>query len=117
MKLHDDLSKYWLISSARPGHDGEALVIGDRLDAATNRPPRRRLEWSLDPDPTDTTSEVHDSVLVREGGKVRSFHDMHLEGLFPRATCFEIVRSTGFTPEEGGVDEWRRDLIVARKTT
>ena len=76
----------------------------------------RWLEWSVDPDPADTTCEVHYAVLVREGGKVRSFHDVHLEGLFPREKWLEIVRSAGFAPEIV-VDEWRRDLIVARKTT
>jgi SAM-dependent methyltransferase len=76
----------------------------------------RWLEWCLDPDPNDTTYEAHYALLIRENGAVRSVHDMHLEGLFPREKWLEIVRSAGFTPEVT-VDEWRRNLIVARKTT
>ena len=74
----------------------------------------RWLEWTIDPDPSDTTYEAHYCGLVREGGTVRPFHDVHVEGLFPRATWLDLVRSVGFTPEVV-VDEWRRDLIVARK--
>jgi SAM-dependent methyltransferase len=74
----------------------------------------RWMEWTFDPDPKDTTYEVHYSGVIREGGTARPFHDHHVEGLFPRSTWLDLVRSIGFTPEIV-VDEWRRDLIVARK--
>jgi SAM-dependent methyltransferase len=74
----------------------------------------RWMEWTFDPDPTDTSYEVHYTGLVREAGSVRPFYDLHIEGLFPRATWQEVVRSIGFIPEIV-VDEWRRELIVARK--
>ena len=43
----------------------------------------RYLEWTFDPDPTDTTYEVHYTFLLREGdGPVRVVHDPHVEGIF-----------------------------------
>jgi SAM-dependent methyltransferase len=97
----DFVAETFAESSELGGEDGPAVQM-------------RWLEWTFDPDPTDTTFEAHYSGLVREGASVRSFHDVHVEGLFPRATWLELLRTAGFTPEIV-VDEWRRDLIVARK--
>jgi SAM-dependent methyltransferase len=74
----------------------------------------RWLEWTFDPDPTDTSYEVHYTGLIREGTKMQPFYDVHVEGLFSRATWQDVVRSAGFSTEVV-VDEWRRDLIVARR--
>lgn len=85
-------------------------------DGAGDGASMRWIEWVFDPDPTDTTYEAHYCGMIREGGIVRPFHDVHVEGLFPRATWRDLVRSAGFTFEVV-VDEWRRDLIVARRPT
>jgi SAM-dependent methyltransferase len=74
----------------------------------------RYLEWSFDPDPSDTTYEVHYAVLVREKDAVEAFHDVHVEGVFPRKTWLATADGVGFVPEIV-VDDWRRNLVVARK--
>ena len=99
----DYVAETFAESSDEGGEDG----VGDGASM-------RWIEWVFDPDPSDTTYEAHYCGMIREGGKVRPFHDVHLEGLFPRATWHELLRSAGFTFEVA-VDEWRRDLIVARK--
>lgn len=60
----------------------------------------RFLEWSYDPDPSDTTAVTHYSFLVREAdGTVQSFSETHLFGLFPRATWLRLLEEQGFTVE------------------
>lgn len=57
----------------------------------------RWLEWSWDPDPSDTTCVVDYVYVLREaGGAVRVEHDRHLEGLFPRATWLRLLHEAGF---------------------
>lgn len=98
----DYVTESFAESNEEGGEDGDGVSM-------------RWIEWVFDPDPTDTTYEAHYCGLIREGGTVRPFHDVHVEGLFPRATWQRLVRSAGFTFEVV-IDEWRRDLIVARKT-
>jgi hypothetical protein len=59
----------------------------------------RYLEWSWDPDPTDTTCTTDYTYVLREpDGNVRVIHDRHLEGIFPRATWLQLLRDAGFDP-------------------
>ena len=59
----------------------------------------RYLEWSVDPDPSDTTYEVDYAVVVREPGQeTRIVHDHHVEGLFPKHTWLYLVEQAGFEP-------------------
>src|SRR5919106_5263370 len=44
----------------------------------------RYLEWTWDPDPSDTTYLVDYAYLLRTGDVVRVEHDRHVEGLFAR---------------------------------
>jgi SAM-dependent methyltransferase len=45
----------------------------------------RYLEWAFDPDPADTTIEVHFAYLLRDAGRrVRIEKDRHVLGLFAR---------------------------------
>lgn len=84
------------------GHDGPERAL-------------RYLEWSYDPDPTDTTFVTDYALLVREGaGDVRVRHDRHVEGVFPRATWLDLLREVGFAPSIVG-DRWERELFVARR--
>lgn len=55
------------------------------------------LEWAHDPDPTDRRFVVDFAFLLRdEAGEVRSVHDRHHEGLFPREEWLRWLSETGF---------------------
>jgi SAM-dependent methyltransferase len=59
----------------------------------------RYLEWTWDPDPTDTTYVVDYAYLLRESdGSSRVEHDRHIEGLFARADWLRILSEAGFEP-------------------
>ena len=59
----------------------------------------RFLEWSWDPDPSDTTYCVEYALLLREpDGRVTPRHDRHLEGLFTSEVWLETLGAQGFTP-------------------
>jgi hypothetical protein len=75
------------------GHDGPAPADG--------RPGQglRYLDWTTDPDPTDTTYEVDYAVLTRDAdGIVDVRHDHHVEGLFARQTWLDLLTEVGFAP-------------------
>ena len=91
----------------RPG--GAALFVPDHV-RETFRPSTshggedrdgrglRYLEWSWDPDPSDTIVLSDFAYLLREeDGSVRVVHDRHEEGLFPRAVWMEALEKAGFT--------------------
>lgn len=66
------------------GHDGDGEAL-------------RYLEWSWDPDPTDTTYTVDYAIVLRErDGSVRVVHDRHIEGLFSREVWLRLFRDAGF---------------------
>jgi hypothetical protein len=71
----------------------------------------RGLEWSWDPDPTDTTYAVEYAFLFREKNVVKCVHDRHVECLFPKATWLRLFEEEGFQVEmaerndEGNIDE------------
>jgi SAM-dependent methyltransferase len=56
----------------------------------------RYLEWTRDPDPTDTTYTVDYAYLLRDGDDVRVEHDRHLLGLFAHAEWLEALQTAGF---------------------
>lgn len=58
----------------------------------------RYLEWALPPAPGETHFETHYAFLLREpDGTVRSVHDVHRGGLFPRATWLALFREVGLS--------------------
>ena len=60
----------------------------------------RYLEWTLPPDPGEPAYTVHYVFLLREPeGSVRVVHDIHREGLFPRATWLRLFRDAGLVAE------------------
>ena len=66
------------------GHDGDGRSL-------------RYLEWTRDPDPSDTTYDVDFAVLMRECDEpVCVVHDRHIEGLFGRGEWLQWLRDTGF---------------------
>lgn len=66
------------------GHDGDGRNL-------------RYLEWTRDPDPSDTTYDVDFAVLMREGDEpVRVVHDRHVEGLFGQGEWLRWLSDAGF---------------------
>ncbi len=89
------------------GHDGEHKSL-------------RYLEWSWDPDPTDTSYVVDFAYLLRaEDGTVRAEQDRHLCGLFPRETWLRLLVVVGFEPTvlpfEHSDLEYGADIFIGRK--
>lgn len=57
----------------------------------------RYLEWTWDPDPSDSTYTVAYAYLLRDAaGNVRVEHDRHIEGLFAREEWLVLMRDVGF---------------------
>jgi trans-aconitate methyltransferase len=65
----------------------------------------RYVEWSWDPVPGDGKARADYSLLMREGGELRTFHEVHDTGLFPRATWVRLLEAAGFV-----VDTARRPI-------
>lgn len=79
------------------------------------RPALRYLEWTTDPDPTDTTYQVDYAVLTRDDdGAVEVHHDQHIEGLFARQTWLDLIAEVGFEPLSL-TDPWDRVVFVGRR--
>lgn len=84
------------------GHDGDSRSL-------------RYLEWTYDPDPTDTVYFSDDAYLLREvDGSVQVFHDRHVLGLFPRQKWLQLLQEAGFEPEIV-IDTYRRENFLCKK--
>lgn len=80
----------------------------------------RYLEWSYDPDPHDNRGTTEYAFLVRDAaGQVRSLHETHPFGMFPRETWLRLLTTCGFQTEvqQEQTEEERtpRLLFVARR--
>ncbi|MCI4350277.1 MAG: class I SAM-dependent methyltransferase [Thermoplasmata archaeon] len=99
-------------STGKGGHD-------ERLRGGGTGRSARYLEWTLPPaSPQATENETHYALLLRaRNGSVRAVHDVHREGLFPRATWLRILRDVGLVARRTSrVEEGVRcDVFVARK--
>lgn len=132
MRTRDDLAAAVRTAAAhlRPG--GLAVFVPDATaerfapstehggsDAADGRG-ARYLAWTWDPDPADT-EVVTDYVMVLRDrdGAVRTVHDRHRTGVFPRATWLEVLAEAGLEArvEEEVTDEERtpRELFLGRR--
>lgn len=102
----DCISESFAPSTDHGGHDAEPDGSGRGL---------RYLEWTTDPDPTDTTYQVDYAYLLREAdGSHRVVHDRHVEGVFPRRTWLRLLADVGFDVEFV-IDPWGREVFVARR--
>ena len=73
----------------------------------------RFLDWTWDPDPTDTWTQTEYTFLLREvDGSVRSVHETHRTGLFGRAHWLRLLEAAGFEAE--AVDEITSDPRTPR---
>lgn len=82
----DHLAETFAPSTDCGGHDGEGRAL-------------RYLEWTWDPDPTDTTYTVDLAYVLRErDGTVRAECDRHILGLFSGALWLRLLETAGFRP-------------------
>jgi hypothetical protein len=80
----DHLSETFAPSTSHGGHDGESRSL-------------RYLEWTWDPDPSDTTYVVDYAFLLRDAdGEVRVVRDRHLLGAFSRDRWMALLAEVGF---------------------
>ena len=95
-------------STSHGGHDGANRSL-------------RYLQWTWDPDPTDTTYVADYAYLFREGnGSVRVEHDRHIEGLFARAEWIRLLTETGFDAsvmpsEHSEIEPGTCEIFVGRR--
>ncbi|HEU0076919.1 MAG TPA: class I SAM-dependent methyltransferase [Longimicrobiaceae bacterium] len=81
----------------------------------------RYLEWTWDPDPSDSTCLVDYAYLLRSAdGSVRAVHDRHVEGLFSRADWLRWLAEAGFQPavvpfDHSELEPGTYEVFVARK--
>jgi hypothetical protein len=88
-------------------------------DAAPGETSRalRYLEWTFDPDPTDTTYTTEFAFLLRERDSVRAEHDHHTCGLFARADWLRLMSEAGFVDSRSLTDSYDRLLFLAARPT
>jgi SAM-dependent methyltransferase len=89
------------------GHDGDDASL-------------RYLEWTWDPDPSDSTILVDYTYVLRSAdGSVRTMHDRHLEGVFARADWLRLLGEAGFEPWTAPFDHSEVDrtleLVLGRR--
>lgn len=70
-------------STQHGGHDAELRSL-------------RYLEWTWDPDPSDSTYTVDFAYLLRENSSVRVGQDRHVLGLFSQAKWLTLLAEVGF---------------------
>ena len=76
----------------------------------------RYLEWQFDPDPSDSTYQVHWAFMLREGAEIRIEEDRHEFGLFARTDWLRVLGNVGF--QAGCVtDPLGFDIFVAIRPT
>ncbi len=72
----------------------------------------RYLEWSWDPDPTDSTFITDYTVVMREGnGETRVSQERHEMGLFSRAEWSDVLERAGFSVTVV-LDKWHRQNFI-----
>jgi trans-aconitate methyltransferase len=104
----DHVRENFAPSTDHGGHDGEGRGL-------------RYLEWTWDPDPSDSVYAVDYAYLLRErDGSVRAEHDRHIEGLFARADWLRWLAGAGFQPtvvpfEHSELPAGQYEVYVARR--
>ena len=121
MKLYDELAEWWPLFSAPVDYAED--YVRENFAAITEHGGHygadgrslRFLEWTVDPDPGDTTYQTDYAIVMRDRRfDTRVVEDCHIEGLFPRAEWIRLLRAGGFDPSITR-DEWGRDLFVAKR--
>ena len=101
-----------MMNSASTEHGGGADTGGRRV---------RNLSWTLPPASGETSFETHYSFLLREpDGGVHAVHDVHLEGLFGRATWLRLFGEVGLAASLEPRKIWGEEydsFVALRDTT
>lgn len=85
-----------------PDHVAETYAAGIDCGGSDDEDGRglRYLEWTYDPDPTDTRITTEYAFLLRTpDGRVESFAETHHCGLFPTATWLRTIEAVGLLAE------------------
>jgi SAM-dependent methyltransferase len=86
----DCTAENWAATTDCGGADGEGRGL-------------RFIEWTWDPDPSDTEYVADMVCALRDStGEVRMEHDRHHLGVFGRSTWIRQMREAGFEPVAGG---------------
>ena len=131
MTTEDDLRAAITTAYLHCAPGGVALFVPDAVretfqpatehggrDAAPGETDRglRYLEWTFDPDPTDTTYTAEFAFVLREGATVHVEQDRHIHGLFARADWLRLLDEVGFAPAPTVLtDEYDRMLFLASR--
>ncbi len=89
-----------------PDHTNESFKETTDQGGSDGRDGRavRYLDWTWDPDPDDTEVRTEYAFVLREAdGAVRTVHETHHVGLFPRESWLRLLTKAGF--EARGVTE------------
>lgn len=98
----DHVRETFAPSTAHAGADGEGRAL-------------RYLDWTYDPDETDTTYVTENVYLLREGDQpTRVVHDPHILGLFARDQWLWLLKEVGFRAETVR-DQYGREVFIARR--
>lgn len=99
----DQTAEYFEPGTDHGGHDGDGRAL-------------RYLEWTWDPDPTDTTYIMDMVYALREGDEVEVVHDRHVLGTFPEPAWRHIFGSAGFDVSVDRVEssggEWLTQIVL-----
>lgn len=75
----------------------------------------RCLSWTWDPVADDEQFTSAYALLLREAdGRVTADHEVHTEGLFPRAVWTQLIDDVGFDVRSR-VDPWEREVFIGRR--
>lgn len=81
-------------STSHGGHDYDERFAPEYAGRAL-----RYLEWTYDPDPSDTTVISDFTYLLKTGEQaVQCVYDRHVTGLFPRDTWLRLMVEAGYQP-------------------
>jgi SAM-dependent methyltransferase len=133
MTTEDDLRAVLATASAHCRGGGALLVMPDHtaevftsttghggVDLEDGRG-ARYLQWSYDPDPSDTTYLTLFDVMLRHAdGRIETHSEQHTCGLFSRATWLRLFDEAGFhgsiVPfEHSELEEGVCEIVVGKK--
>ena len=98
----DEVSETFEASTDHGGSDGDGRGV-------------RYLEWSYDPDETDTTTVTDYVFLLRDGERpIQVEHEQHITGLYSREQWLSLLNDTGFRASFV-IDPFDRHVFVAWK--
>jgi trans-aconitate methyltransferase len=107
MTTEEDLAAAARTAFAHTKAGGAAIFAPDfvretfreRTDLITGNEGTRALrciDWTWDPDPSDSTCTAEYAFLLRDGASMSAVHDRHVEGLFSSATWRAILTAAGY---------------------